>query len=250
MKYVQYEKGNHIAIVTMDRPEALNAINLEMSKELSQTWQDFGKDDEARVAILTGKGRAYCVGLDVKEMAEGKLYTTFLQTMKPLSFSPLSQSKPVIAAVNGIAMGAGFDFMVMDADIIVASEDSSYGMPEVCVGMASLGSPFAFANIPRWLAMEIVLTGEPFTAKRAYEIGLVNRVVPQSKLMDTALEIATKIAANSPAGVQQSRRNLLKATMANEAARIDETFAAGESHMREATDRGIKAFLEKRRENW
>ena len=250
MKYIEYEKKKHIAIVTMNRPEKLNAINLEMSKELTQVWQDFDMDDALRVAVLTGKGRGYCVGLDMKEMTEGKLHPTFLQTMKPLSFSPASQSKPVIAAINGAAMGAGFDFMVFDADLVVAVEEAMFGMPEVCFGMASLGSPFGAAKISKWLSMEIVLTGDPLTAKRAYEIGLVNRVVPKAKLMETALEFATRIASNCPVAVRLSRRSQLRAYAPRESARIEETFAAGEPDMLEAEAKGISAFAEKRTIEW
>lgn len=250
MKFVELEKKDHIAIVTMNRPELLNSINIEMSFELQKVWQDIGNDLNVRAAVLTGKGRAYCVGLDMKEMAEGKLHTTYLETMRPLIFSPLSQSKPVIAAVNGPAVGAGFDFMVMDADIIVASEHVTFSMPEVAVGMASLGGPFSMGSISRWLMAEIVLTGEPISAKRACEIGLVNHIVSADKLMETSMGLAAKIVVQSPVAVRRTRRNLINAYFSNEAARIEETFAAGEPEMREATQRGIKAFAEKRREVW
>jgi enoyl-CoA hydratase/carnithine racemase len=250
LTFVKYERQGSIVIVTMNRPEQLNAMNLDMIDELSQAWIKLEDDPEARVAILTGTGKAYCVGFDMKQMDEGKLHPTTLQTMIPLSFSPRSQSKPVIAAVNGHAIGAGFDFMAMDADMIVAAESATFGMPEVIYGMASLGSPFAWANVPRCIAMEIVLTGESITAERAHETGFVNRVVPDDELMDTAMRIAERIVANSPAAVRQSRRNLLRSTQSSEASRIEETYAAARPDMCEATARGIAAFVRKERPVW
>jgi len=250
MTFVKYEKKGAIVVVTMSRPEQLNAMNLEMMDELAQVWIKLEDDPEARVAILTGKGKAYCVGFDMKQMDEGKLHPTALQTMVPLSFSPRSQSKPVIAAVNGHAIGAGFDFMAMDADIIVAAESATFGMPEVIYGMASLGSPFALANVPRCIAMEIVLTGESITAQRAYETGFVNKVVPNDELMDAAMKIAEKIAENSPVAVRQSRRNLLRPTQPSESSRIEETYAAARPDMCEATAKGVTAFIQKQKPVW
>jgi len=250
MTSVKYDKKGPIVIVTMNRPEQLNAMNLEMMDELTQAWIKLEDDPEARVGILTGTGKAYCVGFDMKQIDEGKLHPTALQTMVPLKFSPRSQSKPVIAAVNGHAIGAGFDFMAMDADIIVAADSATFGMPEVIYGMASLGSPFAWANVPRCVAMEIVLTGESITAQRAYETGFINRVVPGDQLMGVAMQMADKIAANSPVAVRQSRRNLLRPTQPAEAPRIEETYAAARPDMCEATDKGVAAFIRKQRPVW
>lgn len=250
MAFVMYEKKGSIVVVTMNRSERLNAMNLEMMDELTQAWTKLESDPEVRAAILTGVGKAYCVGFDMKQMAEGKLHPSALQTMVPLPYSPSSQSKPVIAAVNGLAIGAGFDFMAMEADIIVAAESASFGMPEVLYGMASLGSPFAWANVPRCIAMELVLTGESINARRAYETGFINRVVPDDQLMDTAMQIAEKIAENAPVAVRQSRRNLLQATRAAEASRIEETYAAARPDMCEATELGVKAFSQKQKPVW
>ncbi|MFC2039716.1 enoyl-CoA hydratase/isomerase family protein [Chloroflexota bacterium] len=249
MKFIKYAKEKEIAIVTMDRPK-LNAMNLEMMAELEDTWKTIENDSAVRVTILTGKGRGYNVGFDIKEMAEGKFNTSLLQTMMPLYFSPRSQSKPVIAAVNGLAVGAGFDFMAMDADLLIAAESATFSMPEVSFGMASLGSPFSSANIPRVFAMEIVLTGEAMSSSRAYEVGLVNRVVPDDQLLEQSIKMAEKIARNSVVAVKQSRKNLLLANSASEASRIQETFAAASPEMRDATDKGINGFSRKETLIW
>jgi len=221
-----------------------------MIEEMAQAWARLDHDPQARVAVLTGAGRAFCVGLDMKEMAEGKMAPTILRSTVPNRFSPRTQSKPVVAAINGPALGAGLDFVAMECDILVAAEGATFGMPEVAVGMASLGSPFAAAHVPRAVAMEMFLTGEPITARRAYEVGFVNRVVPEGQALPAALEIAERIAQNAPNAVRQSRKNLWDACLASEASRINETFAAHRRDMKESAAKGVEAFARKQRPVW
>ena len=249
MKFVEYTKDKDIAIVTMNRPK-LNALNLEMMDESAETWEMVENDNSIKACILTGKGKGYCVGFDMSDLDQGKFHPSKLQTMMPQRFSPSSLTKPVIAAINGATIGAGFDFMAMDADILVAAEDATFGMPEVIYGMATLGSTFISANIPRAIAMEIALIGDSISAKRAYEVGLLNKVVPLKDLMSTCLELAGKIARNSPAAVKQSKRAVLFASAANLAARVDETFAAGRSPLLETSRKGIAAFVRKEKPVW
>ena len=250
MPFVSYESKGHIVLITLNRSDKLNAINSTMLEEMAAAWARLDQDAEARVAVLTGAGRGFCVGLDMKEMVEGTLSPTVLQTMTPNRFSPRAQSKPVVGAINGPAIGAGLDFVAMDCDILVAAESATFGMPEVMVGMASLGSPFAGANVPRAIAMEMFLTGEPITARRAYEAGFVNRVVPDDKVLSVALEIAERIARNAPNAVRQSRKNLSNACQASDASRISETFAAHRPDMRESAARGVSAFSKKQQPTW
>ncbi len=250
MPFVDYEPRGHIVLITLNRPDKLNAINSKMLEEMAAAWARLDQDAEARVAVLTGAGRGFCVGLDMKEMVEGTMSPTVLQTMTPNRFSPRVQSKPVVGAINGPAIGAGLDFVAMDCDILVAAESATFGMPEVIVGMASLGSPFAWANVPRAVAMEMFLTGEPITARRAYEVGFVNRVVPDDKVLSVALEIAERIARNAPNAVRQSRKNLSDACQASDASRISETFAAHRPDMRESAARGVNAFSKKQQPTW
>lgn len=250
MSFVLYEPRGHVVLITMNRPEKLNALNCEMIEEMAQVWARLDQDPDARVAVLTGAGRAFCVGLDMKEMVEGKLSPTALVTMVPNRFSPRTQSKPVVAAVNGPALGAGLDFVAMECDILVAAESATFGMPEVAVGMASLGSPFAAANVPRSVAMEMFLTGDPIPARRAYEVGFVNRVAPGDQVLNVALEIAARVAQNAPNAVRQSRKNLWDACLASEASRIGETFAAHRADMRQSAARGVETFAKKQRPVW
>lgn len=250
MPYVTYENHGHVVIITMNRPEKMNAMNLDMINEMAATWKRLDKDKKARVAILTGTGRAFCTGLDMRDIQDGKMKHSILTTTLPNRFSPLSQSKPVVGAVNGPAIGAGLDFVAMDCDIIVASDKATFGMPEVAVGMASLGSPFAMANVPRQVIMEMFITGEPITAERAYQVGLVARVVPADQVMPAAMKIAARIAENAPNAVQQSRRNLLDATQAPMKARLSETKAATRKDIQQSAARGIDAFLKKTHVEW
>jgi len=249
MKFVEYTKDKEIGIVTMNRPK-LNALNLEMMDELAETWKNIENDVHIRVCILTGKGRSYCVGFDMKDIDQGKFAPSMLQTMMPQPFSPSSVSKPVIAAINGLAVGAGFDFMAMDTDILVSAQNATFAMPEVIYGMATLGSTFISANIPRPIAMELALTGDSISAQRAYEVGLVNRVVSSSDLMQTCLELARKIASNSPTAVKQSKQNVLQASFANLAARVQETFAAKQQPLVDSSSAGIAAFVRKEKPVW
>ena len=250
MPTVTYERQGHIVVITMNRPDKMNALSLEMIQEMAAVWKRLDKDKEARVAVLTGAGRAFCTGLDMKDIRAGEMKHSILKTTTPNRFSPLSQSKPVVGAVNGPAIGAGLAFVAMDCDIIVASESATFGMPEVAVGMASLGSPFATANVPRQVIMEMFLTGEPITAQRAYQVGLVARVMPADQVMPTAMKIATLIAENAPNAVQQSRRNLLDATQAPMQSRISETRAALRRDIQASAARGVEAFLNKSRVHW
>ncbi len=253
MAFVRYEPqdaAGHVVLITMDRGDKLNAFNLEMIDEMEATWRKLEADPRARVAVLTGSGRAFAVGLDMKEMAEGKMGPSILQTTAPNRFSPRIQTKPVVAAINGPALGAGLDFVAMECDILVASESATFGMPEVIVGMASLGSPFAWANVPRAVAMELFLTGEPISARRAYETGFVNRVVAADQVLKTALELAQRIAQNAPNAVRQSRKNLLDATQASEASRVGETLAPHRAEMKDSAARGVESFVKKQRPTW
>lgn len=250
MGLVLYERQGHVAIVTMNRPTKLNALNVEMIEAMAEAWERLRLDSEARVAVLTGAGTGFCVGLDMRDIAEGRLRHSVLTTKGPNRFSPRVQSKPVVGAVNGAAIGAGLDFVAMECDIIVAAQGASFGMPEVHVGMASLGAPFAAARLPRAVVMEMFLTGEPITAQRACEIGLINHVVPPGEVLPAALAIAKKIAQNAPNAVQQSRQNLLDACDAPPDARASETMAAVRPEIQDSAARGVQAFVRKQRVDW
>ncbi|MFC1940453.1 enoyl-CoA hydratase/isomerase family protein [Chloroflexota bacterium] len=246
MVYVNYEKKGQIVIVTMNRPERLNALGQQLTDELARAWQELESDEEARVGILTGVGRAFSAGVDLKERSAGLDDFSKYAPGVPRPWSPRCQSKPVIAAVNGITLGAGFDIIMMDADICIAAESATFGMPEILHAQFSLGTPWVIHNLPKFIIMEIILLGENITAQRAYELGLANKVVPDAVLMPTAVAFAEKLAKLSSASVQGMRQNILKATeLTKEAYELE--FRVREDVTRgDVAVKGAKAFSERK----
>ncbi len=202
---VQYDVVNGVAWLTINRPEARNALSLAVRDGLFTGVRRFNADDEAKVLVLTGAGdRAFCAGGDLKEMADTTL------RVPPIDFVPqfgrnIEVEKPTIAAVNGIAYGGGF-LLAQDCDLCVAGESARFAISEVKVGRGSpWAAPLSWLVPPR-IAMEILLTGDPLTAQRAYEVGLVNRVVPDADLRDTVQALAERIATNAPLSVRAAKR--------------------------------------------
>ena len=198
------QRDGHVLLVTLNRPAQRNALNLELRNSLRAAFDHFEEDDELRCAVLTGEGTAFCAGGDLKEMAG-----TTVQD-PPLEWSLLLGSrgyvrKPVIAAVNGFALAGGFR-LAQDCDLCIASEEATFGITEVKRGR---GAPWAaplISMMPQRIMMELLLTGEVLSAQRAYEIGLVNRVVPAEALVETALGMAHGIAANAPLSVRAGKQ--------------------------------------------
>ena len=246
MEFVKYEKKGPVIVVSLNRPERLNALGVQVREELTQAWKMLAEDPEARVAILTGTGRAFCAGIDIKEMSRRIFHEYFPDPAKQ-PFHPRMQPKPVVAAVNGLALGGGFDLLAMGADICIAAESAVFGMPEVIHGIFSLGTPFAVHRIPLNIAMELILVGDNITARRAYEIGFVNKVVPDDQLMPEALRVASRIAEHPPVALKLIRQNLLKATQASESAYILEHYLHNETRASGDFAEGMQAFAEKKK---
>lgn len=201
---VTYQLENGVAWLTINRPEARNALNKAVRDGLFAGVRRFNEDDAAQVLVLTGAGeKAFCAGGDLKEMADTAL------TVPPPDFLPqlgrnIEVAKPTIAAVNGVAFAGGF-LLAQNCDLVVAAEHAMFAVTEVKVGR---GSPWA-APLP-WLvpprvAMEILVTGDPITARRAYEVGLVNRVVPAAELRAETQALAERIAGNAPLSVRAAK---------------------------------------------
>jgi enoyl-CoA hydratase/carnithine racemase len=203
---VRYERVGPVAWLTINRPEARNALNAPVRQGLFDGLALFNHDETAKVLVLTGAGSAFCAGGDLKEMAETGL------AVPPLDFIPqigrnIEVAKPTIAAVNGVAYAGGF-LLAQACDLCVAASSARFAVTEVKVGR---GSPWAAPlgwMIPPRLAMEILLTGDAISAERAYEIGLVNRVVPDERLVDEAQKLAETIAANAPLSVLAAKRTV------------------------------------------
>jgi enoyl-CoA hydratase/carnithine racemase len=209
MSFVSYEQDGHIAVIRLNRPERLNAMSAEMRTEFIAALKTFVDSDSARVAILTGTGRSFCAGRDMKSQAEG--YSQGDGKMRPLTytseynlFGMSDTDKPIIAAVNGFAIGLGW-YMVLDCDIRIAAAGAEFGMTEVPTG--ALGPYWlAAADVIPWpVAAEFALIGERVPAERLLSLNLLNAVVPPEQLMDEAMRWAGKIAALPPQHVQKTK---------------------------------------------
>jgi enoyl-CoA hydratase/carnithine racemase len=209
MDFVTYDLADHIAVITLNRPERLNAFSQQMKAEFISTLRTFIDDDDAWVAVLTGTGRSFCAGRDMKDQAEG--YSQGDGKMKPLTytseynlFGMTETDKPIVAAVNGFAIGLGW-YMMLDCDIRIAAAGAQFGMTEVPTG--ALG-PYWLAGaegIPWPIAAELAIIGEYVPAERLLALNLLNAVVPAEELMDEAMRWARKMAALPPQHVRQTK---------------------------------------------
>jgi enoyl-CoA hydratase/carnithine racemase len=257
-QYILYEKKGHIAYVTINRPEVMNALHYDTNAELSKAFDDFKQDDELWVAILTGAGdRAFSAGNDLKATAAA---TARGEQPRPYSslvrFGGITGEfmtyKPIIAAVNGVALGGGFE-MALACDLIIASEQARFGLPEGRVGLiaAAGGMHRLPQQIPLKQAMGMLLTGKPINAQEAYRLGLVNEVIPGPELLATTERWANEILECSPLSVRLTKEAALSGLHLpiNEAMQRDrplmERLLASEDFIE-----GPKAFAEKRRPQW
>lgn len=246
--YEIHEPG--IAVITINRPEQRNALSREVRSALWSAWQRFEDDAEARIAILTGAGdKAFCAGGDLKEMVETGMKVP-PRDFIPSPYENLHLSKPTIAAVNGVAFAGGW-LIAQDCDLCVASSKARFGITEVKVGR---GSPWAaplIHMIPQRIYMEVVLTGKPLTAQRAYEVGLVNRIAEPEALMETALELAREVLDGAPLSVKAARDTVMLATEVGRSAALDAAWAAHEECYNSSdAQEGPRAFAEKRKPVW
>jgi enoyl-CoA hydratase/carnithine racemase len=239
-----------IAIVTLNRPDSRNALGPEIRAGLFAAWERFERDPGLRVAILTGSGdKAFCAGGDLKEMTERRLAVP-PRDMFPVPGDNIKLTKPTIAAVNGVAFAGGW-MIAQACDLCVASTRAQFAITEVKVGRSSPWASPLIHMIPQRIMMEIVLTGKPISAQRAYEIGLVNRVTDPDALMPAALALATDIIDGAPLSVQAAREMVMLST---EMGRSEALHAARQvsepAYRSEDAQEGPKAFAEKRRPQW
>jgi len=239
-----------IAIITLNRPEARNALGKDIRAGLFAAWDRFERDPALRVAILTGAGeKAFCAGGDLKEMVERRL-TVPPRDMFPVPGDNIEVSKPTIAAVNGLAFAGGW-MIAQACDLCVASTRAQFAITEVKVGRSSPWAAPLIHMIPQRIMMEIVLTGKPISAQRAYEIGLVNRLVEPEGLMPAALALAAEILDGAPLSVASARETVMLATEMGRSAALRAARHASEyTYRSEDAQEGPKAFAEKRRPQW
>ena len=253
-EFIVYEKRGRIAYLTINRPDRLNALHPPANSELRDAMTDFRDDPDAWVAIITGAGeRAFSAGNDLKYTAERG------RRSRPVGSAPFGGItsdfecwKPIIAAVNGFALGGGLE-LALACDIIVAAEHAEVGLPEVRVGLvAGAGGVHRLPrHVPLKVAMGMMLTGRRIPAQEAYRIGLVNEVVPQSKLMETAEEWASDILKGAPLSVRASKQMALSGLPLPYETAMRLTYS--EHERAKASDdfvEGPRAFAEKRKPNW
>jgi E-phenylitaconyl-CoA hydratase len=202
---VRYERDGHVATITYNRPEVLNAINGALRQDLNAAWERFRDDTEAWVAIVTGAGRAFCVGADLRDGAHsaGRWPGSFWEIPTVNSFeSGLEVWKPTIAAVHGYCLGYGLT-LVAACDFVLAADDAEFGMPEVRLGVPTIvGAIRLPRRIGMQAALELLLTGERIDAARAAEVGLAGRVVPRDELLTEARRLADRLCAGAPLAVR------------------------------------------------
>jgi enoyl-CoA hydratase len=243
-------RDDGIAVITLNRPEARNALGKDIRAGLFAAWDRFERDPALRVAILTGSGeKAFCAGGDLKEMTELQL-TVPPRDMFPVPGDNIELTKPTIAAVNGVAFAGGW-MIAQACDLCVASTRAQFAITEVKVGRSSPWAAPLIHMIPQRIMMEIVLTGKPISAQRAYEIGLVNRLVEPDGLMAAALALATEILDGAPLSVMAAREMVMLSTEMGRTAALRAARHVSERVYRsEDAQEGPKAFAGKRRPQW
>ncbi|MCU1456569.1 MAG: enoyl-CoA hydratase/carnithine racemase [Actinomycetia bacterium] len=249
---LERERRGKIEILTLNRPESRNAMTPELSELLADTWEELETDTDVWAVILTGAGTVFCAGADLKVVASGDSAGI---ASKRGGFGGLVERdfpKPLIAACNGPALAGGFE-MVLACDMVVASTAATFGIPEAKRGLlAAAGGPIRLAKrIPLAIALEMGMTGDPVDARRAFDLGLVNRVAEPDAVIDTAIALAERIVENSPVSVRITKRLTKESQQVTESegwaltnAIAGELFASGDAM------EGAMAFLEKRPPVW
>lgn len=251
---ITFEKKGKIGYLTLNRPTVFNAINAQLISEFREAISEAEGDDDIRVLIITGAGKAFQAGADISELSK----------MTPLELHKWNHElledwravealrKPVIAAINGYALGGGLE-LALSCDIRVASENARMGLPEVSLGIIpGTGGPVRLPRlVPKGIAMQMLLTGEPIDAQEAYRIGLVNKVVPEGQAVAAAEEIANKIIKNGPLAVMLVKDvvEVGKDLSLDAAVEYDHKNVLLSSTSEDAKE-GLAAFLEKRPPQW
>jgi crotonobetainyl-CoA hydratase len=252
MALVELERREHIALVTLNRPEARNAISPEVSQAMVALLDEIEADPDLRAIVLTGRGEVFSAGADLKVVASGRAGDIANVRGGFAGIVSRDFPKPIIAAVNGPALAGGFE-IVLSCDLVVAADTARFGIPEVQRGLiAAAGGLLRLPKrVPLAIALELAMTGDPIDAERALALGLVNRVAPADRVVDEAFALATRIGDNSPAAVRASRQLVREAAEMSEEDGWRRTielmmpvFESGDAV------EGATAFAEKRKPVW
>jgi enoyl-CoA hydratase len=252
MAAVEVERNGRVGIIRLNRPEARNAVNGDLANGVEGALDEWEDDDIIQAVVITGNGPTFCAGADLKLIAAGK--GGEMATAKG-NFAGLvrrNYPKPIIAAVNGPAFAGGFE-IVLACDLVVAADVAQFGIPEVKRGLfAAAGALIRLPKrVPLALATELAITGDPISAERACELGLVSRVVPLDDVVDAALELAARIAANGPLAVRKTLQMVREAGDLTEEEAWPRNFElAMEVFASKDSIEGATAFAEKREPRW
>jgi enoyl-CoA hydratase len=250
--HILTETRGRVALVTLNRPQALNALNRALLTELGEALHALDADPQIGAIVITGSARAFAAGADIKEMAEMSAVEMLSNGFSDLFARLARVSKPVIAAVSGFSLGGGFELALL-CDMIVAAESAKFGLPEVTIGVipGGGGTQRLTRAVGKALAMEMILNNRHLSAAEAEKYGLVNRVFPDERMLDEALSLAADIAARSPLSLRLAKEAVnaafegsLSETLDDERRLFQLTFAS------EDQKEGMAAFLEKRKPTW
>lgn len=246
---ILYEKDGRVATVTLNRPEAMNALTPKMATDLIQIFDDLSRDDDVWVVILTGAGdKAFCAGADLGQPLSSDVVSEVLRDKTKRFFSEIY--KPIIGAVNGYCIAGGLEIL-QGTDLRLAAEHASFGLGEVRWGIVPGGG--SHVRLPRqipWaVAMELLLTGRPISSERAYDVGLVNRVVPGQELMTEARKLADVLCDNAPLAIRTAKEIAVRA-LNLESGFVLESVLTQTVLASEDAKEGPRAFMEKRKPNF
>ena len=246
------ERKNRVGLITLNRPQALNALNNQLMREVMDALNDFDGDEQVGAMVITGNEKAFAAGADIKEMAD-KSITDMMDRDHVAVFGRIRTiQKPVIAAVSGWALGGGCE-VALSCDMIVASESAKFGQPEITIGVipGAGGTQRLTRAVGKAIAMEMILNNRTLSAQEAYQFGLVNRVVPVDGYLQEALKLADEIASRAPLAIRAAKKMInqsyelpLKDALAEEKQTFYNLFAS------EDQKEGMKAFIEKRQPEW
>jgi enoyl-CoA hydratase len=247
---VEYDKKGKVAVLRFDEEKKLNALTPGIRKGLREGLSEIENDDEIRIAVLTGTGRAFCAGFDIETLQATKFEVTAVKRMLREEFFDIARKiekhpKPIIAAVNGLCLGGGLE-MAICCDTIISSDKARFGTPEINIGILP---GFAIVRLQQIIggakAKKMIMTGEPIPAEEAYRLNLVDTVVPHDKLMEEAMALAEKIAEKPAVAIQ-----LAKSVVNREIGAIEYAYAMDSNPFLFATEdgkEGVSAFIEKRK---
>ena len=246
------ETRGHVGLITLNRPQALNALNNQLMFEVMDALETFDKDEGIGATVITGSEKAFAAGADIKEMADKSTMQMMDADLVAIYGRIRTIQKPVIAAVSGWALGAGFE-LPLSCDMIVASDSATFGLPEVTIGVipGAGGTQRLVRAVGKALAMEMILNDRKLTAQEALQHGLVNRVVPVAECLNEALKLAEEIASRAPLAVRAAKRliNLSYNSFLTDGL-VEEKQVFYNLFNTEDQKEGMQAFVEKRKAEW